>query len=120
MESIFDQFYTPDSFTRCWRKRNLNPSQTLRTSKRTTFCSPEIFEGRNQKSLCSRRCGIKEVETKSESIKLVLEGTAKGDRIAELRLYQNGKLVGNNNRNLLVEDDVAENSNSKELVVTLY
>ena len=118
MESIFDQFYTPRLIYKVLAEKEFKSIANIANIKEPPSVVLKYSEG-TRNLYVADDVASKEVETKSESIKLVLEGTAKGDRIAELRLYQNGKLVGNNNRNLLVEDDVAENSNSKELVVTL-
>jgi WD40 repeat protein len=41
----------------------------------------------------------------SEKITLTVEAASADDRVAEIRLFQNGKLVGSGTRNLAVEDD---------------
>ena len=45
------------------------------------------------------------VNTENPTAKITVEGFAKGDKISEVRLYHNNKLVSTGTRNLTVEDD---------------
>ncbi len=49
---------------------------------------------------------IRKYEVSENKIALLVEATAPDDMVSEIRLFQNGKLVGSGTRNLLVEDDV--------------
>jgi WD40 repeat protein len=48
---------------------------------------------------------IRRYEVSEEKIALFVEATAPEDRVAEIRLFHNGKRVGTDARNLVVEDD---------------
>ncbi|MFK8165060.1 MAG: caspase family protein [Lewinella sp.] len=52
---------------------------------------------------------VQEIQARTQDAKLVVGAMAPQSDVAEIRLYHNGKLVGNNTRNLIVEDDAAGN-----------
>ncbi|MEC5127675.1 caspase family protein [Verrucomicrobiales bacterium BCK34] len=57
--------------------------------------------------------------TKSATATVILKGEAPGGKITELRLYQNGKLLGDATRGLVVEDDPEPVGNTRSLPVRL-
>lgn len=59
------------------------------------------------------------ITTKRETATLVVKGEAPGGKITGLRLYQNGKLVGDATRGLIVEDDPEPIGNTRSLTVRL-
>ncbi|WP_367388097.1 caspase family protein [Lewinella sp. LCG006] len=61
---------------------------------------------------------IEQISTQAENATLQLTASAPGDRVTEIRLFHNGKLVSQGQRNLLVEDDVPTN-NQKTFQVKL-
>lgn len=60
----------------------------------------------------------KTIEARTQDAKIVVRGTTSNDRIAELRLYHNGKLLGGTSRGLGVEDDTPE-GNERTYTVAL-
>ncbi|PHI21579.1 hypothetical protein CEQ90_01840 [Lewinellaceae bacterium SD302] len=59
------------------------------------------------------------VSTRSGTANITLTGNAPGSQIAELRLYQNGKLLGDATRGLIVEDDPGPIGNTRSFQVRL-
>lgn len=57
--------------------------------------------------------------TKSVTATVILKGEAPGGKITELRLYQNGKLLGDATRGLVVEDDPPPIGNTRSFPVRL-
>jgi hypothetical protein len=62
---------------------------------------------------------IQEINTTIASAKINIKATAPNDKVEEIRLYHNGKLINNKSRNLTVEDDVKDSGSEKMYEVTL-
>ncbi|MEZ4874700.1 MAG: caspase family protein [Flavobacteriaceae bacterium] len=118
LESVFNQFYTPRLIYKVLAEKEFKLVASLANIKEPPSVMLKYLDGTRNLTV-EDDVDVKELETENETANLSVEGKANGDQIVELRLYQNGKLVGNKNRNLLVEDDVTPNGNSKEYSVTL-
>lgn len=117
LESVFDNFYTPRLLHKVLNGGTIDkPKRDIKNLKKAPTVSMTYKEG-------SRNLTVEDdaqtVTTQSGTGEITLTGNANGDKITELRLYQNGKLLSNNTRNLVVEDDVPTNGNSKVYSVTL-
>ncbi|QIE60249.1 hypothetical protein G5B37_11955 [Rasiella rasia] len=117
LESVFDNFYTPRLLHKVLKGGKLDiPKRDIKNLKKAPTVSMTYKEG-------SRNLTVEDdaqtVTTQSGTGEITVTANANGDRITELRLYQNGKLLRNNTRNLVVEDDVPVNGNSKVYSVKL-
>ncbi len=117
LESVFDQFYTPRLMYQVLASKEFKTQQNLQD-----FAPPPsvtITYNQGARNLYVDDDATPEISVESEKGTIVLDAKANGDSISEIRLYQNGKLVGNTTRNLVVEDDVPQNPNKKEVSITL-
>jgi hypothetical protein len=101
MNTLFDFYYTPDLFVRLLAGEefpplpNIDPSQLPNTEIKVDLQRNLTVEEENSSS----------ISTALTSVKLNLKTSCNGCQLAEIRLYQNNKLLST--RNLVVEDDAA-------------
>lgn len=117
LESVFDNFYTPRLLHKVLSGGKIDkPKRDIKNLKKAPAVTMTYKEGSRNLTV---EDDIKTITTQSGTGEIELKGNANGDRIIELRLYQNGKLVSNKTRNLVVEDDVPTNGNTKVYSVRL-
>ena len=118
LESVFDQFYTPRLVNQVLANVSFKSEIDIES-----IASPPTVTIQYQKG--TRNLYVEddtseaEITVDTETGTILLEANPNEDAIQEIRLYQNGKLVGNNTRNLFVEDDVNQDPNRKELQISL-
>ncbi|MEZ4778870.1 MAG: caspase family protein [Flavobacteriaceae bacterium] len=116
LESVFDKFYTPRLLYQILGEKDFKSSVNLESMAPPPNLSLTYKQG--SRNLYVDDDSVSEITVENETGKILLEAIAKGDKIKEIRLFQNGKLVGNNTRNLFVDDD-DQNPNKKELDIQL-
>jgi len=117
LESVFDQFYTPRLLHQVLASKDFKTQRNLQD-----FASPPsvtITYNQGARNLYVDDDATSEISVETQKGTIILDAKANGDKISEIRLYQNGKLVGGTTRNLIVEDDVSQNPNKKEASITL-
>ena len=117
LESVFDTFYTPRLLYQVLASKEFKSSGNLESMSPPPSLSLSYSQG--SRNLYVDDDSVSEITVDAEKGKIILEAQANGNKVKEIRLYQNGKLVGNNSRNLFVEDDVTHDANKKELEVQL-
>ena len=104
LEQLYEGFYTPGlsnqvlSGTVSDVKKDINNIKSP-PSVKLTYAPSKIY-----KELMLEG-DIAEISVDKKQVQLDVEANANGDVIEEIRLYHNGKLVGNKTRNLVVEDE---------------
>ena len=116
LESVFDNFYTPRLMHKIINGGTVEkPDRDIKNLKKAPTVQVSYKEGSRNLVLEDDK---KTITTQNGTGEITLTGNPNGDKIVELRLYQNGKLVSNT-RNLIVEDDVPSNSNTKTYPIAL-
>ncbi|MEZ4816442.1 MAG: caspase family protein [Flavobacteriaceae bacterium] len=116
LESVFDKFYTPRLLYQILGEKEFKSNVNLENMAPPPSLSLTYKQG--SRNLYVDDDSVTEITVENATGKVLLEASTKGDKIKEIRLYQNGKLVGNNTRNLFVDDD-NQDPNKKELDVQL-
>lgn len=116
LESVFDKFYTPRLLYQILAEKEFKSNINLESMAPPPNLSLTYKQG--SRNLYVEDDSISEITVENGTGKILLEANATSDKVTEIRLYQNGKLVGNNTRNLFVEDDT-QNANKRELDVQL-
>lgn len=62
---------------------------------------------------------VRRYEIDFEKISLSIDASSTDDVVSEIRLFHNGKLLGDGTRNLIVEDDLASKSKSQKFEIQL-
>lgn len=121
LEQVFDNFYTPRLMHKILNGGEIDkPKRDIKNLKKAPIVEMTYKEGfRNLTVEDDTQEKKATITTKNGNGEVILNANAKGDVIKELRLYQNGKLLNNNTRNLIVEDDVAPQGNTKSYKVRL-
>lgn len=117
LESVFDQFYTPRLLYQVLAEKEFKSNVDLETMAPPPSISLTYKQG--TRNLYVDDDAVAEITVESNTGKILLEAQSKESSIKEIRLYQNGKLVGNKSRNLFVDDDEASDPNTKELEIQL-
>lgn len=118
LESVFDTFYTPRLMHKVLFDKSVIKRDDIKNLKSPPTVKINYKEG-------SRNLAVEDdiadttITTQNASGEILLTANANGDRIAEFRLFQNGKSVGTNTRNLVVEDDVEVSGTEKTFKVNL-
>jgi len=116
LNQIFNKFYTPRLFNIIMSGDDLDkPDVDIDKLKKAPTVSIKYSEGTRNLTVEDDR---EVINTKNPSAKITIEANANGDQISEIRLFHNGKRVGNNTRNLVVEDDEVSEE-SKTFTLTL-
>ncbi|WGF92938.1 caspase family protein [Aequorivita marisscotiae] len=103
LDQVFDKFYTPRLLFSTLQGEKINkPTIDIDKIKNPPLVTIMYSEGARNLTV---EDAVAVVKTENPSAKITVEGFAKGDKISEVRLYHNNKLVSNNTRNLTVEDD---------------
>ncbi len=120
LESLYEGFYTPNLLTQLWAGgTNPSPAPSVDINKLKTPPTVKIlFSGAGQRNLeVSDDAPAFEVNTATATVQIQAE--CDDDRIVEIRLYLNDKLVETTTRNLVVEDDTLRDKHSKAFVINL-
>lgn len=117
LQNVFNQFYTPrllnnilvsKDFKLEGNVNNIAPppsiSLTYKEGTRNLYVDDDVTD---------------EINATTQNGVIVINAQPNGDKIKEIRLYHNGKIVGNNTRNLFVEDDTTTNETLKEYNIEL-
>lgn len=118
LESVFDKFYTPRLIYQVLASKDFKSNANLENIAPPPNLSLSYNQGKRNLYV-DDDTSVTEINVDTETGNIVLQAKANGDTVKEIRLYQNGKLVGNNTRNLFVEDDVTLDPNIEELSVQL-
>ncbi|MFK5983704.1 MAG: hypothetical protein QM499_12390, partial [Flavobacteriaceae bacterium] len=116
LNQVFDQFYTPRLLYKILRGEIIEkPEVEIDDLKNVPTVEISYSEGTRNLTV---EDDVQVISTKNSSAKIMVHANANRDRISEIRLYHNGKRVGNKTRNLTVEDDDIS-GNSKVFNITL-
>ncbi len=118
LESVFDQFYTPRLIYQVLADKEFKSNVNLESMAPPPSVSFTFNQG-TRNLYVEDDSTVNEISVEEESGKILLKAKPNGDKVKEIRLYQNGKLVDNKTRNLFVEEDVEQNPNQKEIEVQL-
>lgn len=118
LESVFSNFYTPRLLHKILFDGDLEKREDIKNLKAPPSVTITYKEGTRNLTVEDDVQKSKVITTQNQNGEITLNGNANGDRIIEMRLFQNGKLVSSNTRNLIVEDDVPS-GNSKSYNVKL-
>ncbi len=103
LDQVFDKFYTPRLLYNTLKGEKIEkPEIDIDNIKNPPTVSIIYSEGTRNLTV---EDAVSVVKTENPSAKITVEGFAKGDKISEVRLYHNNKLVSTGTRNLTVEDD---------------
>ena len=117
LEQVFDAFYTPRLINQVLASKGFKSAINIASISSPPSVNLIYIQG--TRNLYVEDDDLSEITVENNQGKIVIEATSKHEKIKEIRLYHNGKLLGNNTRNLFAEDDVTQNSNKKEIEVKL-
>ena len=118
LESVFSSFYTPRLLHKILFNGKVEKREDIKDLKAPPSVTITYKEGSRNLTVEDDVQSSKVITTQNQNGEITLNGNANGDRIIEMRLFQNGKLVSANTRNLIVEDDLPS-GNSKSYKVKL-
>jgi WD40 repeat protein len=110
LEQLYEGFYTP-GLARQLLGRGTSPAPPVIIDRiqEPPGISIRYQEG-TRNLVVEDDAATERISTQAENATLQLTATAPGDRVTEMRLFHNGKLVSQGQRNLFVEDDVPANN----------
>lgn len=116
LESLYEKFYTPGLLKQLWAGADNEPVPDVKKLKKAPKINVSVRMGEKSKDITDDQ---QEIEGGAAQAAVTVNADAFDDKISEIRLYQNGKLVSST-RNLLVEDDNATWSTvTKQFTVAL-
>jgi len=118
LKNVFEQFYTPKLIHQVLASKNFKTSLNIESIAQPPNLTLTYKKG-TRNLYVEDDTTENEIEVDAANGTVLLNANPNGDKIQEIRLYQNGKLVGNNTRNLFVEDDPSQDPNNKEINVQL-
>ena len=111
LEQLFGGFYTPGLAAEIFNRLppgSTPPAPSIGALRPAPGVELSYREG-------TRGLGVEDdepeqtfIQARTRDAVIVVTGDARGDRISELRLYRNGKLLGEGQRGLVVEDDAPD------------
>ncbi|MDX1463310.1 MAG: caspase family protein, partial [Marinirhabdus sp.] len=119
LEQFYEPFYTPGLLGQLLT-RTFSPESDINIDdvKSPPEISISYAEG-SRNLVVEDDEALKSITTENSNAKITLNARAKQGAISEVRLFHNGKLVANNARNLVVEDDVNQAQFSKTFNIQL-
>jgi len=118
LESVFNNFYTPRLMHKVLVGKNFKSNSDLSNLKSPPSVTISFSEGTRNLVVEDDEFET-EFETENGNGTISLKGISNDDTVETLHLYQNGKLINTQTRNLIVEDDVTQSNNEKKYNVTL-
>lgn len=117
LQSLFEKLYTPRLFQMILNRSEPGaPEININTLKQPPVVKIDYKTG--HRNLTVEDDDVPETKTlTSPEVTITVTARAPGDRVSEIRLYHNGKLLSSNTRNLEVADD--DNEDHKSWRVTL-
>lgn len=110
LEQLYEGFYTP-GLARQILGRGTTPAPPVIIDRIQEPPGVSIrYQEGTRNLVVEDDAATEQISTQAENATLQLTATAPGDRVTEIRLFHNGKLVSQGQRNLLVEDDVPANN----------
>lgn len=104
LDQVFNKFYTPRLLYSFLKGDKIEkPIINIDAIKNPPTVSISYSEGTRNLTV---EDAISVIETENSLAKITVDAQAKGDKISEIRLFHNDKLVSNTTRNLTVEDDI--------------
>ncbi|MES2371902.1 MAG: caspase family protein [Bacteroidota bacterium] len=116
LSTVFEKYYTPKLLTRILNGEQFEPVPDINKLKTIPVVSVLYMEG--TRNLVVEDEVEKTVNTNKTTGTVIVKADCPSDKVTEIRLYQNGKLV-ETTRNLTVEDDKGSTSQTKTFNVTL-
>jgi WD40 repeat protein len=109
LEQFYEGFYTPGLLGQLLDRKNTPapPSVNIGTVAPPPTVTLQYVAGSRNLIVEDDEAEVQEIQARTQDAKLVVKAVAPQSDVAEIRLYHNGKLVGNKTRNLIVEDDVS-------------
>lgn len=114
--TVFEKYYTPKLLSRILNGEKFETIPEIIKLKAAPVVTVEFKE--SNRNLFVEDDPYKIIETKVATATITVKADCPTDKISEIRLYHNEKLVGTT-RNLVVEDASTENSVTKTFSVTL-
>ncbi len=116
LQNLYEHYYTPDLIVRLLNGEKLDPVDVIdQLSSAPTV--KIIYEQAARNLLVSD--DIQSYDNTSGIATIIVQANSIGSKIDEIRLYQNGKALSVNNRNLSVVDDAGSNTFQTEKKYTI-
>lgn len=116
LSTVFEKYYTPKLFTRILNGEQFEPVPDINKLKAIPVVQVQYMEG--TRNLVVEDEADRIVNTNKTTGTVVVKADCPSDKVTEIRLYQNGKLV-ETTRNLTVEDDKNGQTLTRSFNVTL-
>ena len=113
LEQFYEGFYTPGLLGQLLDRSFKPPSNIVIDDIKSPPSVTLKYEQGTRNLTVEDEETVEIIKTTAVSAKIIVNATAPNDKVAELRLYHNGKLITNKSRNLTVEDDVSNNTFNK-------
>jgi WD40 repeat protein len=117
LEELSERFYTPKLLSQLLKGYTPSSEDNIKKLKRPPMVKLIYEPSKKVKELLLEDQVLETVSDKTP-IQVTIEATAPDDVVEEMRLYHNGKLIANNTRNLVVDDDKKE-SDKKVFTIEL-
>lgn len=113
LEQLYEGFYTPNLLGQILGRRLSPPPAIVIDDIKSPPSVTLKYEQGTRNLTVEDDQTVEIIKTTAVAAKIIVNATAPNDKVAELRLYHNGKLITNKSRNLTVEDDVSNNTLNK-------
>ena len=108
LEQLYEGFYTPGLLGRILeRSAAEEPAPPVNINRVTGPPEVSLSYSAGTRNLVVEddEPAVQSIRTETAAARITVRASAPGGSVREIRLYHNGKLVGNSTRNLVVEDD---------------
>lgn len=117
LQSLYEQLYTPRLLNRIFERSEPGPPViNINTLKSPPLVSLKYKTG-HRGLVVADDDAPSATELSNPQVTVTVTASAPNDRVAEIRLFHNGKLVSPNTRNLVVADDDQEESVAYEITL---
>ncbi len=121
LASLFEKYYVPGLVMKQLGGKTVPPApeEDVNKLKAPPLVKIGVPTGQRNLTVEDEKSAARRYQIAEEEISLTVEAQCPDDGISEIRLYQNGKLVGGGTRNLTVENDTLEKTKSQKFELTL-
>ena len=119
LEALSEKFYVPKLLSQLLKGYTPPANDDIKKLKAPPVVKMGVPVGQRNLVVEDEKSSVRQYNIAFEKISLTIDATSSDDFISEIRLYHNGKLVGDGTRNLVVEDDKLEKSKSQKFDIPL-
>ena len=119
LEALSEKFYVPKLLSQLLEGYTPPANEDIKTLKAPPTVKIGVPVQQRNLIVEDEIANIRRYEIGFEKISLTIDANSMDDIVSEIRLFHNGKLLGDGTRNLIVEDDTPTRSKSQKFEIQL-